>query len=387
MRTRSVLVITVCLSLSLLVGAHALSRALAKQAPALAVSIFPWNGEAQERLAFSTLQVGAENGAGRVRAANASLPAAKEALRMHPLAPSVFTIAALADDDVNRQGQIVRVASNLNRRDLNLQGLALERALQNSDFPLAIRTIDQILRVNPEYSQDFMPVLLDALAQSEARGFFWNVLNGSSPWHEKFYNSALRNKATLPILANARSSLTFLPEDFDKRLISGLIKADNVAEAMDLYASLTGAHVGESGAALGWESDFPPIDWLYEDAGGFRARPSGDAELLELEVSPGKGGVIASRLIKASDRDILVGVIVSDFNKADTSQTLRMEMRCWGESDPFDSLRLQTGLNEHTFSMPESWECEYRYIEIYARAFRGKAPLAAKISKFRIEPQ
>lgn len=372
-----------CVSLSVLLFAHALSSVTAKRDPSFALDLFPWNGEASEHLASDRFQAGLSDGEERGPAAKSALPEALEAFGSHPLSPDAHAIAILSSNDPIANSDALRLASALNRRDSNLQGLVLENAILSKDEGRAVVAIDQILRIHPEYAKELFPLLLDAFTQPGSVEAFVRYLNGSAPWHEDFYIFALSSDAALPSLAQARASLGFLPQTFDQRLIERLIKVDRIATAHSVYLKATGRPKSLGSDTLGWDSGFPPLDWRLEDRAGFRAQKSLNSPNLELAVSPGKGGVVASRLLERSDGSYKVSVNIIGAS-TESFENLRLALRCKDETQAFEETQLQVGLNQWSLSASDQPACQYRFVELRARVLRGKKPLRVELSNITI---
>lgn len=385
-RWRTTAVLGLCAALSILFGTQALSGVIAKRDPVLALQLFPWNGEAQERQAFGVFQSAQSDGKPLSEAAAAAFPMAKHSLRSHPLSPDAHAVAILSAKDAAAKARMIELASGLNRRDANLQGLVLEDAISTGSERRAIVAIDQILRVNARYATQLFPLLIDALKQPDSADVFLRYMDGSASWHEDFYFYALRDEAALPPLAQARETLEFLPETFDARLIEGLVELDQTAKAREVYALASGPKQTKNTSEIDWKSDYPPLDWRFAENAGFRAQSSLTSTNLEIDVAPGKGGVIASKLIEAPSDTIQVSVTVFP-SSGETASDLRLALRCKESKEVFGEMDLQAGPNNRVFLLEKRPACENWYISVYARVLRGQSPLKAELSRISIEPQ
>ena len=369
--------------LAILVGLQSLSSVSTRTAPALAVQLFPANGLARERLVFEQFTAGISEPGDEVEAARAVVDQARKTLRSDPLAPKAIAILALAQqDDESRRG-ILDIGQQLNRRDLTLQGLVLQERLAEGDYPRSIETLDQILRVHPEYSQEFFPVLVSALADEETVPLFADMLDGSSPWHERFLRHAVGTREVLPQLAVLRREITIADEIFDRRLISGLATIGEIESAQEIFRFATGSDAIASGTGvIDWQSTYPPFQWRFLDEPGFRAQTSNDMEKLELSVRPGKGGVIAARLLGAPDRPFEVR-IKHRISPADQLRDVRLQLICATNSEAFFDERFsRQGEGFLVNSMPSG--CEHMLMAINARAWSGRSALSGTVDQIEI---
>lgn len=371
------------LGLAFVLAGQALSSASTRSAPGLAVSAFPFNGLAQEQLAFETFTAGVSAPEDTFEVARSASETALQAVRSDPLTPKAHTILALAAGDPSSRKAIITAATRLNRRELSLQGLALQEHIASEDYAGTIETLDQILRVHPEYSREFFPVLAQALGQEETIPLFAEMLDNSSPWHARFLSFAVGQRDSLSNLALLRAQIEVDEESFDRRLIAGLAGNGDVAGAEALYQRVTGRDAGLRGEGqLDWSSAYPPFDWRLVDEPGFRAQQSPDGSELELSVRPGKGGVIAARLLSAPQGPFEVSL---DHRIAPTEQMrdVRLQLSCVGNTAPFFDERFSRG--EGGFEVPSPPQnCEYMIIAINARAWSGRSALSGTIEPVRI---
>lgn len=371
------------LGLAFVLGAQALSSVSTRSAPGLAVSAFPLNGLAREQLAFETFTAGVSAEEDTFAAARSASGMALDAVRSDPLAPKAHAILALAAAEPASRQAILAAATRLNRRELSLQGLALQEHIAAEDYSGSIETLDQILRVHPEYSREFFPVLAQALGQEETIPLFAEMLDNSSPWHARFLNFAVGQREILPNLAVLRPQIEVESETFDRRLIAGLAGLGDVAGAEVLYQGLTGDQGGlVSQGVLDWSAAYPPFDWRLVDEAGFRAQQSPDGSQLELSVRPGKGGVIAARLLGAPSGPFEV-TIDHRIAPADQMRDVRLQLSCVGVATPFYDERFSRGEGGFEVQAPPE-DCAYMIIAINARAWSGRSVLSGTIEQIRI---
>lgn len=380
MRIRSVILVLICVMVASALCAQAMSMVLTKREPSLALAIFPWNGEAKERKAFRVFRDAVGDGALQVNeAAQAARSIATSAIKANPLSPDAHAILARATRDADTKRRIVDLAYRMNRRDLNLQAIVLEQAVGEQDIQGTTQALDQILRAHPAYSTEFFEPLLEAFKQPGAGPVFLELFDESAPWHEQFLLYALREQSVHLLLADLRPSLDDVPEGFDKRLIFGLAQQGAVADAFQMYRDLPGGSARSTGAQAIWQTRYPPIDWNLQSSPGFRAFASSDRSLLSLNVEPGKGGVIASRLLTLSELPQTFATRVSAIS-GNISRNLRIELRCAGEGETFAQIAMQTGENQFTIPARKDVACDIIYLDFNARVFRGEETLEVELS-------
>lgn len=388
-----VLASLLALPLAVVSGAHALSSASLRKAPDLSLAIFPWNGLAKEKISYQTM-VSNVRPVGRVTENDAEASArqdeqqsqrlaigelagfatqvsaaAKDALRLEPLLPRAHTILALSQTDPDRRRSMVDLSSRLNRRDLPLQGLVLEQKVANRDYEGSMETLDQILRVHPERQAEFFPLLIAALARDATLPAFTDLLSKPLPWRDAFLNAAVRNQNVLMNLAEIRQQVAIDNTEFDRQLIGRLADTGNIAEAESIYRRVSGTARTDS---LAWPSNYPPFDWKLADRSGFRAQPSPGQDLLEIDVGPGNGGVIGSRVVAALKPPFSLRLSHS-IEPVSQLKDVKVSLNCWGAADAFFERSLSAG--DNVYSVSEAPSCPYFAISISARSWSGTRPL------------
>lgn len=385
---RLVLCATFGIGLSIAVGLHAASMVAARSSPDTALALFPGNGAAKGLVAFNTFSAEATGPADFQRAAATVSAQALDTLRSDPSSAKALALLALARPDVSDRHASALSASRINRRDLTLQAIVLEAHLAAGDFPEVVETLDQILRVHPDYSSEFFPVLGEAFRDERTLPTFERLLDGSSPWHEKFTTAyAIRHKDLLRSLALLRQSRELGDEEFDSELIFRLARNGNFAEASALYAQLAGSGDSAGGAAesgsrtIEWNAEFPPFDWRLSERADFRAQPSRDGSQLEFFARPGKGGAIAERIVKVPQApfDLQLDVDADDPRRA---ENVRIELNCPGVTQPFVRQKLEQGAN--TLRVSGAPGCEDMRIVIKARAFSGQSASRGELSRIEL---
>lgn len=383
---RLALAVIIGLIVAIGAGLNTTSMIATKTAPELAVQLFPANGEAYDNLAFDRFsEAAAEDPTDLLTPAAAAREDALSALRRDPISPKALTLLSLAMDDEPSRSEAALAAGRLNRRDLALQGLVLETYLESGNYDRSIETLDAILRVHPTYDNRFFPVLGQALADQRTIPVFERILDGSSPWHERFIgNYSIRQDDLLTNLAQLRVRKPLAGREFDQSLVRKLAARGDIEAALAVFRAVEGNERNEdlSSGLLGWSGEFPPFDWRFVDEGDFRAQPSRDGERLELFARPGKGGVIAERIIPIPEAPFTVR-LTQESENARQAEDVRIEMTCPGAAEPFLVAPLAQGAN--AIAVEASPGCPQARLAINARAFTGRATLRTELGTIELK--
>ena len=138
--------IIVGLVLAITLWLQAMSGAVARRAPELALAVMPGNGEALDRLAFAEFAQAAadpSDTAAVVRSAQNSLSLARDALQAEPLLSRSLTLVGLAQEDLEQQGEFLELADAINRRDVSLQGVRLGNKVAAEDYDGVFETVPE----------------------------------------------------------------------------------------------------------------------------------------------------------------------------------------------------------------------------------------------------
>ena len=393
-RLKIVLLVVLALALAIASGAHALSSALAKNAPETALLLWPSNGQARERLAYNAFVAdvrkslsGSRNGEGAgddvavvresggggdllQRFAAAAAPAARMALREEPLSTQAHAILALSEKDPARQARIIAFASQLNRRDLALQSLVLQSKVSAGDYAGTIETLDQILRVHPQRQIEFFPLLTNALRQSATIQVFRDLLSKPLPWRDSFLLHAVGDPGAARNLAAIRGSLDFKNLDFDRALIARLAANGDFEIAARLYRQFGSSSSMPKGSS--WRSAYPPFDWTFADEPELRAQLNKGGQFLEFAIDPGAGGVLASRLI-ASPAAPFVVTMRYELSNSSLAKDLKLSLTCIGQIQPFFTGTVAE--RNGRFEINRNPDCTHINVAILGRSWTGGEPL------------
>lgn len=364
-------------------SAQSAGIALTHKQPATSLMLYPGNGLAQENLAAATFKANLEVSQVAADAALAAKSSALASYRNEPLTPEAHAILALTQRKVQARSEVIRRAAELDKREPMLQGLVLQEYVEVGDYTGVVTTLDRILRVRPSRSNELFPVLLTVFIQDGATEQFASVLNGTSPWHEKFLRYAVRQDTALTNLARLRRRMTFGNEEIDKVLLINLAREGEVETGYRLYKQISETtNVTSQDGLWEWDSDFAPFDWRFTDHADFRAQPSLDSNQLELYVRAGQGGIFARRIIKAPEAPFAISA-QHEIRPIELADDVRLHLRCTDEAQPFFEARFGAERFQQLVNgMPS--ECSFIEVQLHARAWSGKSALRGTISPLRI---
>ncbi|AUX69641.1 hypothetical protein CHX26_09165 [Porphyrobacter sp. HT-58-2] len=397
----------VAIPLAVVAGAHALSSASVRNAPELAVAIWPANGAALEKLAYrsfvedvrSTLNTpGGQEGADDLsgdelnkqisvgqgdlqRFASDAASAAREALRYEPLSSKAHAVLALSEPDPSRQRRIIELASSLNRRELALQGLVLQSKIDAQDYAGTMETLDQILRVYPQRRAEFYPYLTAALSEEATIPAFRKLLADPLPWRDSFLMHALRDPAATRNLGVIRQSIALDNAEFDRALIATLVRNGELGAAATLYGKFASAR-GRT-ARSGWAADFPPFDWAFADEPGLRAQLAKGGDTLEFTIDSGNGGALASRLLALPDAPFTI-VVKHEVGPNSSVKDLKLLLACPGQASPFFEASFAD--SNGTFVVSQRPRCTYVNLVLSGRAWTDGDALEGTITSVTVKP-
>ena len=371
--------VVVCLILATGIGLQSASIAMIRKDPVTAISLFAQNGLAEERLAYQLYRAStSESGAAAVVPDEAQA-LAQSSYSNEPLTPDSHALLALSMGSQEAQSGFVALATQLNRRDQTLQGLALQRHVNANNVTQAIETLDAILRVRPTRSEELFPVLREVFSADGAVDEFAEVLDGTSPWHRRFINFALNDAGSLNNLRQLRQKRPFPDDEQDKALVRNLAQAGELRSAYALFEEVNGSgNPARSDGTLSWSSEFPPFEWQLANQANFRAQESLTSDALEVFIRPGQGGIMASRIIETPATPFSIS-LEHDLSSSDASNSLQLGVGCAGAG----KLSMATNFDDTSAAIEVSnlpSACEFLLIVIRGRAWSGQTAIRGTIS-------
>ena len=367
--------------LAIWMGIHTASLVLERKSPEIALQLNSKNGKAIGRLALQDFSSRVAEGATPEAAALAVAPMARQALGHEPLQPSAHAILALAAKSREERKRILEQALKLNRRSATLLGTSLQEELADENLEGVIATLDIILRVHPEMSKEFFPVLAGALADDQSLPVFEQVLASRPPWQDSFLTTASGVPAAVINVAELRRRVSIESDNLDALLVSRLAAAGEWEAAQAHYDFLEKRFRRATDPAL--RSDYPPIDWKLADSREKRAQLSRDGAAIELFVRAGSGGIVMERIFPAKGSRVLVK-ITHDIQPSAQLENVRLQAKCAGEAQLLMAQNFADQSGTASFEVPAS-TCDFVNLAIYARVPSVSPALRGSILSFKTE--
>lgn len=368
------------IALAFVSGLHTASVVLERTAPQIASQLNPSNGRAIGRDAYLRLATLVADGKSNEEAAAELLPLARKAIRLEPLNVRAHVVAAWAAQASQKRQELLNKALKLNRRSRALQGLSLQERTQAGDLNGTIETLDQILRVHPETSAEFFPVLSTALADDQSLATFETILASSPPWQEQFLLRAAATKGSAKNASFLSQRLLIGDEGLDQVVIASLV-GEGEWEAGRKHYDFAYARREQSQTGL-FPTTFPPFDWNMADEREMRAQPSRDGSEIELFVKPGNGGNLLNRIVQAKGAALKLKMEY-DIEPSSQLENVRLQAACVASQQVLLDAPLNGGDTQFQAAKPAA-NCDFVALGIYARVFRGNPAMRGTISRLTV---
>ena len=362
-------------------GLQAASMVFQRTAPTIALQANPGNGQALGRLAQSQFSADVAEGKTPEDAAARWVQAAQMAIRNEPLNPRAHAILAWAAETSKERQRILTASLDLNRRSSALQALSLQERTKAGDVDGSIETLDQVLRVHPETSEQFFPVLTQALTQEGSLVTFERILSRNPPWQDNFLLFASRTENAVVNAAKLRRTVTVDNVALDNTIIERLVGSKSWSHAFEHYAFLTNRSLDQSQAEF--RSEFPPIEWKFADKRGMRAQLANDGQGIELYLKSGEGGVMMQRLVR-SDQTQLKIAIEHDISPRLHWPNMGLRVKCAGSSDILFDQKFPDDVARFAPQISTSG-CQYLEVALYARVYTGSPAMRGDVTRFSID--
>ena len=368
-------------ALAIWMGVQTASLVLERKSPEIALQLDPENGKAIGRLALQDFSLRVAEGAAPEAAASSVAPMARQALRYEPLQPSAHAILALAAKSRDGRKRILEPALKLNRRSATLLGTSLQEELADENIAGVIATLDIILRVHPEMSKEFFPVLAGALTDDQSLPVFEQVFASRPPWQDSFLTTASGVPAAVNNVAELRRRVSIESKSLDALLVSRLAAAGELDSAQKHYDFLEKRFPRSTDPAL--RSDYPPIDWKLADSREKRAQLSRDGTAIEMFVRAGAGGIVMERIFPAKGSSVLV-TIKHDIQPSTQLENVRLQAKCAGATELLIAQNFAEQSGTASFEVPAS-TCDFVNVAIYARVPSVSPALRGSILSFETD--
>lgn len=232
------------------------------------------------------------------------------ALRSEPLSPRALRQLGqyyALSGETGRARKLIRLSASLSRRDAMGQLWLADDYLRHGRHLDALKTIDIIIRTQPESSEAVYTVLGGALADPVFRNIFVSYVRSKPSWLKNFIRFNI-NSPQPHILSQTLVRMQPLSSDiFDEpmatALLTTLVNHSPAEEARALYKTLPGADsrllFSLAFAQPTQAFRYPPVGWeLVDDASiqGF-GRIEGKDVVIEGLALPGRRGTVARKLL------------------------------------------------------------------------------------------
>lgn len=341
---RKLLIGLLCAAIAVIAFLQNVSVVFADRSPQLALSTWPGNGVAMAHKAILEMSVAVAEETPITNAAEAQRNLAIAAFRSDPLSPKALAILILSQPEDAGRSQMIDSAIMLNRRDLTLQGLALESSLEAGNIPAVVRGIDHILRVHESSRAELFPILRRFLGDTRSLPVLAEFLSTPSQWRLDFLRTAATDPNLTTNLLALRRMTGIRDREFDRRLVAHLAQQRRYAEGYEIFANYpSSARMGDAVQVLRWDDPLPPYGWSLTNQSNFRAMVSADGKTLDILVGSGQGGSIASRVFPVQSQFTLA-IPVSEMPDA-AEGAFSMTLTCARTDQVIATRNLREGSN------------------------------------------
>lgn len=290
-------------------GAAAFAASLGRQAPELAVRIWPLSGAAYERAGNFALARAVKDP--REGVPN-NLPAkiathSRDALRLEPVSNVAVRNLGLyfaSRGQEARAFELMTIANRMSRRDPAANLWLVQHYGRRNDIKHALALYDITIRTDTAASAAIMAAMTQALSRPGAADLFLSFLATAPPWLDDFWTEVLRANGDLRTAAELRRGLhregVRMEPEHDQLLIQKLADNGHFEQAFALYSVISPARgTNELLADPSFEASgsFPPIGWkvVAESTHGSSIDPA--AGVLEATALPDAEGIIAQQVV------------------------------------------------------------------------------------------
>lgn len=365
-------------------GMNAGALALATQTPDLSLKLADSTPKPLERLAIAAIRLD-EGATGQASADfSAAQSLAREALDRSLLSPTALAILAW-DAPADRKARLLAAGSALSRRDSLMQSALLQQAIATDSSGTVLRTVDDLLRVNPTAAADIAPSLIALLRDDDNIPAFVALLSAAPPWGENFLVTSSREPELGRNLTKLRLALprtAKIDPQTDRMIIDNLVREGSLKEALALHRRVEGGLALASVGPVDWRTEYPPFDWkLADDYDAYaRIRENGG---LSVQIRSGHGGELASRLIALPDT---AGEVRIEHTLKPVSRLnqVGVAIRCGGTADKLFSAKFASGPVILPFPVASERPCDAYLLVISGRAFGTDPTIEGTIDSVNI---
>lgn len=364
----------------LAVLALALAPLLAVQSQASSVGSAPdwaisWNGFRQASAALARVSSSNPEGRKELKADSEAIIEARRAYASEPLATDALFILAL-NADVRRQ-ELLQASRDLSKRNMLIAISLLELAAADNDVPLVLILIDQLSRLEPGLSSQFVKPLSESLDDERSIPLIKQFLRGDPAWATSFWRNVPTEQPALNRFIALRSSIVPASDpQSDQNLLATLVAAERYTDAFQLHRSFRNAPNGENEIKA---VRYPPIDWKFAKSRDAQAGLD-SAGSVDIFVELNSSGELARKLIELTpgkytlSPDVVINQGTGEF---------RAKLTCAsrGKADRWPN---------HVIGSDTVWEisnasCRYFWLVIEGTAWESSLPLRASFKELELK--
>lgn len=262
---------------------------IVKAAPAVAVSVAPWNAKVSARaLEQEYILLGAGGGIEQGAAK------AKIVLREDATATEALNLLGFEAQLANRADQSAKYFAyslKLSRRELSPRLWEIEQSVSRGDVAGALRNYDIALRTSRTAGDLLFPTLTRALSEQRIRTELLGILRSKPVWAPEFIryaaSSQLNPKGFLNLIREAPGSQIQLTSEDQRTLVDALAYEQSFDEAWSYFSQLRGGLRRDASRDENFAetiSNPTVFDWIVAEYAW--SDRDGDASRLTFEIPP-----------------------------------------------------------------------------------------------------
>lgn len=305
------------LAIALTSGLFAMGAIAKDKAPVLAVSLYPINGFAAEKIASELIKASIAENSGQFpdHIGPKASEFARKAFIAEPITPEAVAVLAFGGTDQEKR-KLMNEALFLSRRQLLVTAWMIADSGARDDMLALLKHYDSVLRSSRSAASAIIPVMAKVLADESSIAPYTSLLKKQPPWAYQFWGAVVRTPEAVGNAASLRQALYKTNEDDalyqDAALIRALISNQQFEIAEALYYLL--ADQKEPGSLLkngsfDMEPEYYPIDWQLFSTGEYGAAVRNGK--LELSAIQNSGGLFARQLVKLPAQMVTMDIKLS----------------------------------------------------------------------------
>ncbi len=381
---RTILIFGVSLLLSICAVSISIGAMSKKSPTPIAMALWPKNGFVAAANANILLQTAVLDNANQMPskldsqieadaiAAFEYEPTSQTALRNIALSRSVDDfISALA---------IMKKAGDFSKRDSITNLWLAQNAASGEDLGEILGYYDRTLRTSNGSADVILPVLIRALENETFIEPFSELLIKQEPaWAPLFWGKVAWVEGAIVNASRVRENVLLaqveMPPKIDTDLVTNLVAYGKFERAYELYLALSkkkDKYPSEyvNNAKFENTSDFPPFDWLVSSDGRYGAEINTITKKLEISMSGGSGGLVASQLVRLPPGRYILRVTQSPDDDDMAKPPIVLKVFCASDetsASVTNSIRLDRKNFEQKILIAQQ-VCKFFWLQIYARS-------------------